>query len=282
MLGGYYTGRRQGRRVGRRGKANHLSANQQLTAHLQTSSLLQASRAWRTEDTGAYTVKQQADQDSASESTHAWLQQELEVPVQFATPPEDAAGQEPEAAAAQEPDTVAAQEPEDTAGQKPEDAAAQEPDIVAQQPMATEQEQLVETDTDSLPAGMETTYQALSSATASNTTRQDQKDRTAATLSKELRKLQAETTVLQEHSRRLQEKAAVIQQQRTADQASLCCCLVQRKSHTLHLYCTSMSLVVHPKKNFHSIIVAACVQLCFLCQSLEASTEHDHSNTDVW
>ncbi len=43
-----------------------------------------------------------------------------------------------------------------------------------------------------------------------------QADRTAATLSKELRKLQAESAVLQEHSRRLQEKAAVIQQQRTS------------------------------------------------------------------
>ncbi|KAL3148466.1 hypothetical protein ABBQ38_013911 [Trebouxia sp. C0009 RCD-2024] len=45
-------------------------------------------------------------------------------------------------------------------------------------------------------------------------------DRAAATLSKELRKLQAESAVLQEHSRRLQEKAAVVQQQRaSADQA---------------------------------------------------------------
>jgi len=43
-----------------------------------------------------------------------------------------------------------------------------------------------------------------------------QADRTAATLSKELRKLQAESAVLQEHSRRVQEKAAVIQQQRTS------------------------------------------------------------------
>lgn len=44
-------------------------------------------------------------------------------------------------------------------------------------------------------------------------------DRAAATLSKELRKLQAESAVLQEHSRRLQEKAAVVQQQRaSADQ----------------------------------------------------------------
>jgi exonuclease VII large subunit len=43
-----------------------------------------------------------------------------------------------------------------------------------------------------------------------------QADRTAATLSKELRKLQAESAVLQEHSRRLQEKAAVMQQQRTS------------------------------------------------------------------
>ena len=41
-------------------------------------------------------------------------------------------------------------------------------------------------------------------------------DRAAANLSKELRKLQAESAVLQEHSRRLQEKAAVIQQQRTS------------------------------------------------------------------
>lgn len=48
-----------------------------------------------------------------------------------------------------------------------------------------------------------------------------QVDRTAAALSKELRKLQAESAVLQEHSRRLQEKAALIQQQRqSADQAS--------------------------------------------------------------
>lgn len=44
-------------------------------------------------------------------------------------------------------------------------------------------------------------------------------DKAAASLSKALRKLQAESSVLQEHSRRLQEKAAVIQQQRaSADQ----------------------------------------------------------------
>lgn len=44
-------------------------------------------------------------------------------------------------------------------------------------------------------------------------------DKTAAGLSKALRKLQAESAVLQEHSRRLQEKATVIQQQRaSADQ----------------------------------------------------------------
>ena len=44
-------------------------------------------------------------------------------------------------------------------------------------------------------------------------------DRAAATLSKELRKLQAESAVFQEHSHRLQEKASVVQQQRaSADQ----------------------------------------------------------------
>lgn len=47
-------------------------------------------------------------------------------------------------------------------------------------------------------------------------------DKTAANLSKALRKLQAESAVLQEHSRRLQEKAAVIQQQRaSADQVHI-------------------------------------------------------------
>ena len=49
-----------------------------------------------------------------------------------------------------------------------------------------------------------------------------QGDKAAATLSKELRKLQAESAVLQEHSRRLQEKAAFMQQQRmSADQVTL-------------------------------------------------------------
>lgn len=47
----------------------------------------------------------------------------------------------------------------------------------------------------------------------------DPSDKTAASLSKALRKMQAESAVLQEHSRRLQEKAAMIQQQRaSADQ----------------------------------------------------------------
>lgn len=49
---------------------------------------------------------------------------------------------------------------------------------------------------------------------ATDTPSQD--DKAAATLSKELRKLQAESAVLQEHSRRLQEKAAEIQQKRTS------------------------------------------------------------------
>lgn len=55
---------------------------------------------------------------------------------------------------------------------------------------------------------------------ASTQKEQSQADRSAARLSRELRNLQAETVVLQEHSRRLQEKAAVIQQQRVAEQAS--------------------------------------------------------------
>ena len=132
--------------------------------------------------------------------------------------------------------------------------------MVAEQPLATEQEQSVEADTDSLP---DITDQASMSATASHTSRQDQKDRTAATLSKELRKLQAETSVLQEHSRRLQEKAAVIQQQRAADQAGLCCAM-QRTSHTLHLHCTSRSLAVHQKE---LLLNSDCClhQQCFLC-----------------
>ena len=47
-------------------------------------------------------------------------------------------------------------------------------------------------------------------------------DKTAANLSKALRKMQAESAVLQEHSRRLQEKAVAIQQQRaSADQVHI-------------------------------------------------------------
>ena len=53
-----------------------------------------------------------------------------------------------------------------------------------------------------------------------------QGDKAAATLSKELRKLQAESAVLQEHSRRLQEKAALMQQQRmSADQVTVVGCI---------------------------------------------------------
>lgn len=68
---------------------------------------------------------------------------------------------------------------------------------------------------------------SVNSAAALGDNMPGQVDRTAANLSKELRKLQAESAVLQEHSRRLQEKAAVIQQQRTSSDQ------VHRTSHNI-------------------------------------------------
>ena len=170
--------------------------------------MLQASTAWRKADIEASSKTQQALAVQAAET--ASEQQDGESDGKLNADELDDVTQQ--AGSQQEQDSEIAIDTE----LQFEAAVQDEPAAASEQP-ATEQEQ-VWSEQAMLSMPEDTTGQLTANPAVRQATPQDQRKKNAAALSKELRKLQAETTVLQEHSRRLQEKAAVIQQQRAADQ----------------------------------------------------------------
>ena len=171
--------------------------------------LLQASIAWRRADIAASTQDQLALAIQATEA--ASEQQDGESDGKLDADELDDLTQQ--AGSQQEQDSETAIDTE----LQFEAAVQDEPAAASEQPATEEEQVLAEQAMLSMPE--DTTEQLTASPAVRQATPQDQRKKNAAALSKELRKLQAETTVLQEHSRRLQEKAAVIQQQRAADQA---------------------------------------------------------------
>lgn len=174
---------------------------------------LQASDAWRQADKDASFSRQQATLATAAGTAYEqlkWDANSEHTPEagQDLTEELDAQQEGPGNDDSMQDVSDSPAEPEETAQEwtEQEPSGHEESPALQQQQSAT-QEEIAE--------------QLPGPPAVKQTSRQEQQDRSAATLSKELRKLQAETTVLQAHSKRLQEKAATIQQQRAADQASV-------------------------------------------------------------
>lgn len=193
-----------------------------LGTHCGAAAFLQASEGWSLADREASTNNQQAgpaepeevtsEQQYRDEDNKHISQAEMEMA-------DESEGQQEENTT----DTAADVQSQSEAYAEPE------PESVPTQSSLPQQDQfIIEQSLQRAPT--DTEEQLAEAPETKHPSGHAQKDRSAALLSKELRKLQAETTVLQEHSRRLQEKAAVIQQQRAADQAgsaSKCTCTLR-------------------------------------------------------